>query len=32
MFSLIVYVAVLIYSGALAVYFLFIASKTRLGS
>jgi hypothetical protein len=30
--SLIVYVAVLIYSGALAVYFLFVHSKTRLGS
>jgi hypothetical protein len=30
--SLIAYVAVLIYSGAIAVYFLFVNSKTRLGS
>jgi hypothetical protein len=32
MFSLVVYVGVLVYSGGLAVYFLFIDSKTRLGS
>jgi hypothetical protein len=32
MINLVVYVAVLIYSGALAVYFLFINSKTRFGS
>jgi hypothetical protein len=32
MFSLVVYVAVLVYSGGLAVYFLFIDSKTRLGT
>lgn len=32
MFSLIVYVAVLVYSGGLAVYFLFVNSQTRLGS
>jgi hypothetical protein len=32
MFSLIVYVAVLVYSGGLAVYFLFVNPKTRLGS
>ncbi len=32
MLNLVVYVAVLIYSGALAVYFLFINSQTRLGS
>ena len=31
MFSLIVYVAVLVYSGGLAVYFLFVNSQTRLG-
>jgi len=30
--GLIIYIAVLIYSGALAVYFLFINSKTRFGS
>jgi hypothetical protein len=30
--SLIAYVVVLIYSGAIAVYFLFVNSKTRLGS
>ena len=30
--SLVVYVAVLIYSGALAVYFLFVDPKTRFGS
>jgi len=29
-FSLIVYVAVLIYSGAIAVYFLFVNSQTRI--
>jgi hypothetical protein len=32
MLNLIVYVAVLIYSGAIAVYFLFVNSQTRLGS
>jgi hypothetical protein len=32
MLNLIVYVAVLVYSGAIAVYYLFINSKTRLGS
>lgn len=32
MLSLILYVAVLIYSGAIAVYFLFINTQTRLGS
>lgn len=32
MLNLIVYVAVLVYSGALAVYFLFVNSKTRLGT
>ncbi|MBI5951565.1 MAG: hypothetical protein HY865_07895 [Chloroflexi bacterium] len=32
MFSLIVYVAVLVYSGGLAVYFLFVNSQTRLGT
>lgn len=32
MFNLVVYVAVLVYSGALAVYFLFVNSRTRLGS
>jgi hypothetical protein len=30
--NLIVYVAVLIYSGAIAIYFLFVNSKTRFGS
>ncbi|CAG1006977.1 hypothetical protein ANAEL_03478 [Anaerolineales bacterium] len=32
MLNLIVYVAVLVYSGGLAVYFLFVNSQTRLGS
>ena len=32
MLNLIVYVAVLIYSGGLAVYFLFVNSQTRLGT
>jgi hypothetical protein len=32
MVNLIVYVAVLIYSGAIAIYFLFINSQTRFGS
>jgi len=32
MLNLIVYVAVLIYSGAIAVYFLFVNSQTRLGT
>jgi len=32
MLNLIVYVAVLVYSGAIAVYFLFIDPKTRLGT
>jgi hypothetical protein len=32
MLNLIVYVAVLVYSGAVAVYFLFIDPKTRLGT
>jgi hypothetical protein len=32
MLNLVVYVAVLIYSGAIAVYFLFVNSQTRFGS
>jgi hypothetical protein len=32
MLNLIVYVAVLLYSGGIAVYFLFINRQTRLGS
>ena len=32
LFSLIIYIAILLYSGSIAVYYLFIDSKTRFGS